>query len=83
MYIYWPVVLIFLTIVIVFLPARVLYHRSRKWWAFSNVSKAYLDVFIVRSNKYSGVFYLLVFTLLNSEISFSVTCTVPRVTPWG
>ncbi|KAJ5672832.1 SPX N-terminal, partial [Penicillium longicatenatum] len=36
MYIYWPVVLIFLTVVIVFLPARVLYHRSRKWWAFSN-----------------------------------------------
>lgn len=83
MYIYWPVVLIFLTVVIVFLPARVLYHRSRKWWAFSNVSQAYLDAFIVRSNKYSGVFYLLVFTLSSSEISFSVTCTVPRVMPWG
>ncbi|KAJ5947646.1 SPX N-terminal, partial [Penicillium verhagenii] len=36
MYIYWPVVLIGLTLIIVFLPARVLYHRSRKWWAFSN-----------------------------------------------
>ncbi|KAJ5517908.1 SPX N-terminal [Penicillium expansum] len=36
MYIYWPVVLIVLTIIIVFLPARVLYHRSRKWFAFSN-----------------------------------------------
>ncbi|KAJ5183024.1 hypothetical protein N7492_000640 [Penicillium capsulatum] len=36
MYIYWPVVLIGLTVMIVFLPARVLYHRSRKWWAFSN-----------------------------------------------
>jgi hypothetical protein len=46
MYIYWPVVLIFLTVVIVFLPARVLYHRSRKWWAFSNVSPAYSDVYI-------------------------------------
>jgi hypothetical protein len=38
MYIYWPVVLIGLTLIIIFLPARVLYHRSRKWWAFSNVS---------------------------------------------
>ncbi|KAJ5853535.1 hypothetical protein N7534_006078 [Penicillium rubens] len=36
MYIYWPVVLIGLTIIIIFLPARVLYHRSRKWFAFSN-----------------------------------------------
>ncbi|KAJ5134555.1 hypothetical protein N7526_005920 [Penicillium atrosanguineum] len=36
MYIYWPVVLIGLTLIIIFLPVRVLYHRSRKWWAFSN-----------------------------------------------
>ncbi|KAJ5181136.1 hypothetical protein N7491_000690 [Penicillium cf. griseofulvum] len=36
MYIYWPVVLIGLTVIIIFLPARVLYHRSRKWFAFSN-----------------------------------------------
>ncbi|KAJ5378828.1 hypothetical protein N7509_011947 [Penicillium cosmopolitanum] len=36
MYIYWPVVLIGLSVSIVFLPARVLYHRSRKWFAFSN-----------------------------------------------
>ncbi|KAJ5146368.1 uncharacterized protein N7515_000932 [Penicillium bovifimosum] len=36
MYIYWPVVLIGLSVIIVFLPARILYHRSRKWFAFSN-----------------------------------------------
>ncbi|CDM29576.1 hypothetical protein DTO013E5_9773 [Penicillium roqueforti] len=36
MYVYWPVVLIGLTVIIIFLPARVLYHRSRKWFAFSN-----------------------------------------------
>ncbi|CAG8052002.1 unnamed protein product [Penicillium salamii] len=36
MYIYWPVVLIGLTVIIIFLPARVLHHRSRKWFAFSN-----------------------------------------------
>lgn len=38
MYLYWPVVLIGLTVIIMFLPFQVLYHRSRKWWAFSNVS---------------------------------------------
>ncbi|KAJ5104589.1 hypothetical protein NUU61_001936 [Penicillium alfredii] len=36
MYTYWPVVLLGLTVVLVFLPARVLFHRSRKWFAFSN-----------------------------------------------
>ncbi|RDW72513.1 SPX and EXS domain-containing protein [Aspergillus mulundensis] len=36
MYIYWPVVLVGLTMVVLFLPLRVLYHRSRKWWAYSN-----------------------------------------------
>ncbi|KAJ5620776.1 SPX N-terminal [Penicillium lagena] len=36
MYIYWPVVLIGITVIFIFLPARILYHRSRKWWAFSN-----------------------------------------------
>ncbi|KAJ5176891.1 uncharacterized protein N7482_002768, partial [Penicillium canariense] len=36
MYIYWPVVLVGLTVIIVFLPARVLYHKSRKWWAITN-----------------------------------------------
>jgi hypothetical protein len=38
MYVYWPVVLIGLTVIVLFLPARILYHRSRKWWAYSNVS---------------------------------------------
>ncbi|KAI9930049.1 Xenotropic and polytropic retrovirus receptor 1 [Aspergillus wentii] len=36
MYIYWPVILIGLTVIVLFLPARVLYHRSRQWWAYSN-----------------------------------------------
>ncbi|KAL4896014.1 EXS family-domain-containing protein [Aspergillus ambiguus] len=36
MYVYWPVVLVGLTVIILFLPARVLFHRSRKWWAYSN-----------------------------------------------
>lgn len=38
MYIYWPVVLIGVTVIIMFLPIKLLYHRARKWWAYSNVS---------------------------------------------
>ncbi|RAK81016.1 SPX and EXS domain-containing protein [Aspergillus fijiensis CBS 313.89] len=35
-YIYWPVVLIGVTVIVLFLPVRTLYHHSRKWWAYSN-----------------------------------------------
>ena len=38
MFLYWPVLLIGLTICILFFPAPILYHRSREWWAYSNVS---------------------------------------------
>lgn len=36
MFLYWPVILIGLTILILFMPAPILYHRSREWWAYSN-----------------------------------------------
>jgi xenotropic and polytropic retrovirus receptor 1 len=36
MYIYWPVILIGLTLIIMCVPLRILYHRSRGWWGYSN-----------------------------------------------
>lgn len=36
MYVYWPVVLVGLTLVIMCIPLRILYHRSRMWWGYSN-----------------------------------------------
>lgn len=39
MFIYYPVILIFITVVILFLPLKVFYHHSRLWWAFSNVRR--------------------------------------------
>jgi xenotropic and polytropic retrovirus receptor 1 len=36
MYVYWPVVLIGVTLLILGLPLPILYYRSRKWWAYSN-----------------------------------------------
>ena len=48
MYLYWPVVLIGLSVLIMFFPGPVLYHRSREWWAYSNVS--ILDYFYQRKN---------------------------------
>jgi len=36
MFIYWPVILIALTLLIILFPVPILYHRSRHWWAYSN-----------------------------------------------
>ncbi|KAJ9622551.1 Xenotropic and polytropic retrovirus receptor 1 [Knufia peltigerae] len=36
-YVYWPVILIFLTLLIMVLPFRILYHRARRWWGYSNL----------------------------------------------
>ena len=36
MYLYWPVLLIGLSVLILFFPGPILYHRSRYWWAYSN-----------------------------------------------
>ncbi len=39
MFLYWPVILIGLTALILFNPFPILYHKSREWWAYSNVSR--------------------------------------------
>lgn len=39
MYIYYPVILIFVTILVLFLPAPILWHRSRRWFVYSHVSR--------------------------------------------
>ncbi|KIW18268.1 hypothetical protein PV08_02556 [Exophiala spinifera] len=36
-YVYLPIILIFTSLVIMALPFRVLYHHSRRWWAYSNL----------------------------------------------
>ena len=38
MYLYWPVVLIGMTLVILFLPAPVLHYKARRWFLYSHVS---------------------------------------------
>jgi xenotropic and polytropic retrovirus receptor 1 len=36
-YIYWPLFLVIITALIMFLPFPILYHNARKWWAESNL----------------------------------------------
>ncbi|KIW92496.1 uncharacterized protein Z519_06343 [Cladophialophora bantiana CBS 173.52] len=39
-YIYWPLILIIVTILIIFLPFPIIYHHARKWWAVTNLRLA-------------------------------------------
>lgn len=47
LWLYYPVILIFITLLIIFLPAPVLWHKSRQWLAYSHVSKYTEIVFLV------------------------------------
>lgn len=38
MYLYYPVILIFITFAILFMPAPIFYHKSRRWFLYSHVS---------------------------------------------
>lgn len=83
-YIYWPVVLIGVTVIVLFLPVRTLYHHSRKWWAYSNVSSALVDIPQLKLTTHgSGDFCWLVYTPSSFVTSFSVICTARRRTPWA
>jgi hypothetical protein len=38
MYLYFPVILLFLSLVFIFFPVPVLFHQSRRWFAYAHVS---------------------------------------------
>ncbi|KAH7330492.1 SPX domain-containing protein [Rhexocercosporidium sp. MPI-PUGE-AT-0058] len=47
MYIYYPVILIFVTVVLIFFPGPYIFHRSRRWFVYSHVccSKSSDDIY--------------------------------------
>lgn len=47
MYHWWPIILFSLTLIIMFLPFKVLYYHSRKWFAYSNYRLLFAGVFPV------------------------------------
>lgn len=81
MYIYYPVVLIFITAVILFFPAPLLWHRSRRWFVYSHVSLTYWLSRDQTNTLCSGVCFSLAYTLSSFEISSLAISTVPSHTP--
>jgi hypothetical protein len=65
MYLYYPVILIFVTVVFIFLPAPILFYRARQWFVYSHVSSpSTIHVALLTLN--SGVYFLLDYTPSNS-----------------
>ena len=77
LFLYWPVILVGLTVIILFFPGPILYHRSREWWAYSNVSgpRGCLSKIWLICN--SSDCCLRASIQWNSETSFLAICTVP------
>ncbi|EMR84864.1 putative signal transduction protein [Botrytis cinerea BcDW1] len=61
MFIYYPIILIFVTLMIIFMPAPIIFHRSRKWFVYSHwrlllaglYPVEFRDFFLVNGGKYA------------------------------
>ena len=69
MFIYWPVIFIGLSVLILFFPAKILYHRSRTWWLYSNVSLPSLAL-------------TLLIHPVALVACWTLSSRVPRLLPW-
>ncbi|KAL8828149.1 MAG: hypothetical protein Q9191_002755 [Dirinaria sp. TL-2023a] len=72
MFLYWPVVLIGLTIMILFFPGPVLYHRSRYWWAYSNFRLLLAGIYPVEFRDFflGDMYCSLTYAMGNIELFF-------------
>lgn len=79
MYLYYPVILMFVSVVVLFLPAPILFHKSRQWFLYSHVSL--LCPLAVAGGSTlthpSGVFSGQVYTPLSFVTSFWEICIAP------
>jgi len=76
MYIYYPVILMGATVIFIFLPAPAIYHRSRAWFLYANVSTVYRNKVNRKCTEMSsGAYCFPDYTLSSSAISFSEICS--------
>jgi hypothetical protein len=75
MYLYYPVILIGISVALLFNPTKIFYFRTRMWLLYSLVSSSAISS--STANDYSGDCYLLESILSNGETSTSATCFAP------
>jgi hypothetical protein len=75
MYLYYPVILIGISVALLFNPIKIFYFRTRMWLLYSLVS--YLSTHSSITNGSSGGCYSLASILSNGETSILATCFAP------
>jgi len=72
MYIYWPVVLVGLSVATFFMPAPYFYHRARKWFLYSNWRLLLAGIYPVEFRDFflGDMFCSLTYALGNVELFF-------------
>ncbi|KAI1871859.1 hypothetical protein JX265_005845 [Neoarthrinium moseri] len=72
MYLYYPVILIFLTLVLILLPFPILGHRSRKWFAYSHYRLFFAGLYPVEFRDFflGDIYCSLTYAMSNIELFF-------------
>ncbi|KAL1881847.1 Xenotropic and polytropic retrovirus receptor 1 [Diaporthe australafricana] len=72
MYLYYPVLLIFITIVILFMPAPIFWHKSRKWFLYSHWRLFFAGLYPVEFRDFflGDMYCSLTYAMCNIELFF-------------
>lgn len=70
LWLYYPVILIFLSLLLIFFPAPILWHRSRQWLAYSHVSQ---------DTKSSTIAHSDLLCAVSSFFRWPISCRVSRL----
>ncbi|QSZ30087.1 hypothetical protein DSL72_004607 [Monilinia vaccinii-corymbosi] len=77
MFIYYPIILIFVTVLIVFLPAPIIFHRSRKWFVYSHWRLLLAGLYPVEFRDFflGDMYCSLTYCMSNIELFFCLYAT--------
>lgn len=72
LWLYYPVILIFISLFIIFLPARILWHRSRQWLAYSHFRLFFAGLYPVEFRDFflGDIYCSLTYATSNVELFF-------------
>ncbi|KAI1753565.1 EXS family-domain-containing protein [Xylaria castorea] len=72
LWLYYPVILIFISLFIIFLPARILFHRSRQWLAYSHFRLFFAGLYPVEFRDFflGDIYCSLTYATSNVELFF-------------
>ncbi|CAN8095607.1 unnamed protein product [Discula destructiva] len=72
MYLYYPIILIFVSFLILFLPAPILFHKSRKWFLYSHWRLFWAGLYPVEFRDFflGDMYCSLAYAMCNVELFF-------------